>query len=61
LHTEELHVIHHQITEDEVGREHGRHGRDKKFMILFGILEGRGQLGGIAVNGKIILKYILQK
>jgi hypothetical protein len=31
--------------EDEVGREHGRQGRNNKFMILFEKLEGRGQLG----------------
>jgi hypothetical protein len=30
-------------------------------MILFGKLEGRGQLGDIAVDQKLILKYILQK
>jgi hypothetical protein len=46
--------------EDKVGKEHGRHGRSKKCVILFGKLEGRGQLGDIAIDGKIILKYSLQ-
>jgi len=40
VHTEELrNVVRHQITEDEDGRDHGRHWRDKTFMILFGKLE----------------------
>jgi len=47
--------------EDEVGRERGRCGRDKRFMILFGKLEGKGHLGDIARGGKVTLNYSLQK
>jgi hypothetical protein len=47
--------------EDEFGRERGRCGRDKKFMILFEKLEGKGHLGDIARGGNVILKYSLQK
>jgi hypothetical protein len=45
--------------EDEIVEECGKHGRVKKFIILVGKVERRGQFGDVAVDGRIILKYIL--
>jgi hypothetical protein len=44
-----------------MGRECSMHGADDKFIqILFGIIEGKNQLGDLIVDGRIILKCILK-
>jgi hypothetical protein len=40
---------------------HSTHGRDEKYGILVGKPEGERPLGRLCIDGRIILKWILEK